>query len=394
MMKDEEEYERVMQDLDKYIVKEYKKLWGKLQVPCTLEEALDSMTKEDLHHICRKREIPRYSSLNKPALVSLLHENILETPKALFPLWDQTQLEMINRLTYETSIEADDDMEPQQLEVLRRGGLVFTGTSEEGVPSIFMPEEVRNALLQHPVDNELQQIIDRNTEWVNLTHGLLLGYGALTMDAFFEKIRYYLEGHPPMAYFHVLSEAREFYNFFQFYPDLDAAVISDLVGPEFILEEQELRQDVSFYPFTKEELIEAGAPGYMDRNPFFLKLTNYLQEKHGLDQELADVLADESTMYLRESADLAFIMEEMATEIKIAGLEEATELMDILVELSNNTRQWILKGYTPIELREEAQMNPLPPKDNVVPFVKKEKIGRNSPCPCGSGKKYKKCCGQ
>ncbi|NQT20865.1 MAG: DUF1186 domain-containing protein [Planctomycetes bacterium] len=24
---------------------------------------------------------------------------------------------------------------------------------------------------------------------------------------------------------------------------------------------------------------------------------------------------------------------------------------------------------------------------------KKEKIGRNSPCPCGSGKKYKKCCG-
>jgi preprotein translocase subunit SecA len=22
------------------------------------------------------------------------------------------------------------------------------------------------------------------------------------------------------------------------------------------------------------------------------------------------------------------------------------------------------------------------------------KIGRNDPCPCGSGKKYKKCCGQ
>ena len=26
--------------------------------------------------------------------------------------------------------------------------------------------------------------------------------------------------------------------------------------------------------------------------------------------------------------------------------------------------------------------------------IKKEKIGRNDPCPCGSGKKYKKCCGQ
>ena len=25
---------------------------------------------------------------------------------------------------------------------------------------------------------------------------------------------------------------------------------------------------------------------------------------------------------------------------------------------------------------------------------KRSEIGRNEPCPCGSGKKYKKCCGQ
>ncbi|MFO8085339.1 MAG: SEC-C metal-binding domain-containing protein, partial [Desulfobacterales bacterium] len=28
------------------------------------------------------------------------------------------------------------------------------------------------------------------------------------------------------------------------------------------------------------------------------------------------------------------------------------------------------------------------------PVQRKEtKVGRNAPCPCGSGKKYKKCCG-
>ena len=27
-------------------------------------------------------------------------------------------------------------------------------------------------------------------------------------------------------------------------------------------------------------------------------------------------------------------------------------------------------------------------------IVKGKKIGRNDPCPCGSGKKYKKCCGK
>ena len=30
------------------------------------------------------------------------------------------------------------------------------------------------------------------------------------------------------------------------------------------------------------------------------------------------------------------------------------------------------------------------PPDSTTP----EKRGRNDPCPCGSGKKYKKCCGQ
>ncbi len=29
----------------------------------------------------------------------------------------------------------------------------------------------------------------------------------------------------------------------------------------------------------------------------------------------------------------------------------------------------------------------------IAPFVRSSpKIGRNDPCPCGSGKKYKKCC--
>jgi len=28
------------------------------------------------------------------------------------------------------------------------------------------------------------------------------------------------------------------------------------------------------------------------------------------------------------------------------------------------------------------------------PIINKNTVGRNDPCPCGSGKKYKKCCGK
>lgn len=32
-------------------------------------------------------------------------------------------------------------------------------------------------------------------------------------------------------------------------------------------------------------------------------------------------------------------------------------------------------------------------EEKAVPYVSAVKVGRNDPCPCGSGKKYKKCCG-
>jgi preprotein translocase subunit SecA len=40
------------------------------------------------------------------------------------------------------------------------------------------------------------------------------------------------------------------------------------------------------------------------------------------------------------------------------------------------------------------QLNVINKKHNDADDIKPlEKIGRNDPCPCGSGKKYKKCCG-
>ena len=31
-------------------------------------------------------------------------------------------------------------------------------------------------------------------------------------------------------------------------------------------------------------------------------------------------------------------------------------------------------------------------KSNIISFASKKRVGANSACPCGSGKKYKRCC--
>lgn len=45
-------------------------------------------------------------------------------------------------------------------------------------------------------------------------------------------------------------------------------------------------------------------------------------------------------------------------------------------------------------LPEEKRMEIVKAYKKSKTVVKGEKIGRNDPCPCGSGKKYKKCCGR
>ena len=61
----------------------------------------------------------------------------------------------------------------------------------------------------------------------------------------------------------------------------------------------------------------------------------------------------------------------------------------MIISLSNHTRMAPNCGYTPIELAEQRRVLSLN-----KPVKKMQKVYPNDPCPCGSGKKYKKCCGR
>lgn len=50
-------------------------------------------------------------------------------------------------------------------------------------------------------------------------------------------------------------------------------------------------------------------------------------------------------------------------------------------------------NYRPTNIKPVRSPNGRPTGDYTYTAVRvKPKIGRNEPCPCGSGKKYKKCC--
>jgi len=86
--------------------------------------------------------------------------------------------------------------------------------------------------------------------------------------------------------------------------------------------------------------------------------------------------------------------------INIDDIENLDIFSNILMDLHNNMRLWILKGNSPSRLSNRKvciSMNSDDiSHDNIIQFpIKNEnKVGRNESCQCGSGKKYKKCCGK
>jgi preprotein translocase subunit SecA len=83
-------------------------------------------------------------------------------------------------------------------------------------------------------------------------------------------------------------------------------------------------------------------------------------------------------------------------------VEYKKEAFELFEEMSRNIVSDILTRLFKIQIKEESSVK-IAPKQHInrsdgdrphEPIKKPHKIGRNDSCPCGSGKKYKKCCGK
>ncbi|RKJ69043.1 zinc chelation protein SecC, partial [Butyricicoccus sp. 1XD8-22] len=52
------------------------------------------------------------------------------------------------------------------------------------------------------------------------------------------------------------------------------------------------------------------------------------------------------------------------------------------------------RGHTPEELSRIDKQHASPIQALPLRVISRGKVGRNDPCPCGSGLKFKKCCGK
>lgn len=172
---------------------------------------------------------------------------------------------------------------------------------------------------------------------------------------------------------------------------------------------EEYQGDREFYMPSPEEVLDYAKHGYPSEDPAYKKLENFLSEE--LHQNTVQVAELMYIVFKEFSMDgmLSDIMEEFNNRNVVFDSEKQTEeFAAIMMNVNNNTRMLDFRGYTPNEIarmsRPEASSRVMP---SMVPMgsmastpsfipsnAATKKIYPNDPCPCGSGKKYKKCCGR
>ncbi len=150
--------------------------------------------------------------------------------------------------------------------------------------------------------------------------------------------------------------------------------------PRYIPEKDEfLEYEYQYYECEKQRL------NWKKILDFILEEWSDSDQKYGFYNILK-----ETTKFSMGISEIEKLIDEYG--LAFSNEKQAQQFFSLLAEARNNTKLWFNKGYSPAELREEFDR--LRPKSGSRQIVvqKRIKIGANDPCPCGSGKKYKKCC--
>ena len=95
--------------------------------------------------------------------------------------------------------------------------------------------------------------------------------------------------------------------------------------------------------------------------------------------DFMDIMADD----IQEMSSHEILDQFLSSSGENFSTDERVIIFDVIDKFTKNIPLWKHKGYTKKAMSESNSNK-----------INRNTVGRNDPCPCGSGKKYKKCCGR
>lgn len=373
-----EDKNKLQEEIVKSDNKNIEKMWKAIDEETSFKSFLEKMTKDELVKIAKKYSVKGLTTLKKADVVERMMEVILNNTRVVLELMEESTLRYLEDLTKENGLKKYECNEMIYINYLRNRGLAFSGTKDDEA-FVIVPKELRE-IISSNIDKDLKEKSILNEEIIKATAGMVYYFGVCKIDFIKSNINKLFAVDFDDTYISSLISSGEEVGY-DYVIDGDMLCHIDVEDVEKIITLQEEDKN-DYYKFDKKSLIKAGKIDFVEENKQVTKLEKVLGELFVIDKNILKEEMDNFMVAIKNEVERSEAIDIFLQAYEIESEQEREIFTYELDVLAQSIRKWSLKGYTEDEIAKEAS--------RVVNVVK---IGRNDPCICGSGKKYKKCCG-
>lgn len=357
----------------------------KSEVKTSLTQCLALLTLVELKEIGENYGLTVIPSVKKPKMVLILFKAITENFLNSYIYFTDSQEEGFNKIITNNVIE-DADVFNATYYILYKIGIAFYFYNSNKL-YLTIPSEIVD-IYNHADITEINVTKDKNQEIHKYMMALCNLYGIYDSKQFIKVYNAYHEekmSESDFVNYAKIMNLRQSYFSVEHEQNNNCLVFAgeDEDGKLFQMLCNNI--DRPFYMPSKAQIDFFAVEPYEDTKQF-KKFVNYVMSNKLLEGTKLEDFIDDIRNDCQDDKHPLEIMETVNRYgISFKRVDDLNQLMGLIIDMSNHERKWVLKGYSPVMLNANS---------NHSEIVKPSKIGRNDPCPCGSRKKYKKCCGQ
>lgn len=362
----------------------FRELFLKGKYSFDLKELLEAYPVEQINLLAENIDLILPDNLNKTEAIEKYFNEYEEYMKNIMLLLNDDMYEILYKCSKNNGIINVLDNKVKWNEntysFLINKAIIFP-SAENGKPIFIMPEKMQD-LVKESNTLEFRRILKKNSEIINIFTGMIEAYGILEADDIIGLIKKYSIDIDETKILSILEQGAfycaEYYGILNENRKI-IFVNNKIENYKEILGQMDKTLD--YKVLNKQEVLYMSQKDYLKNSNMGKKYikefaTMFVMDKDGIAENMK-MLALEAQF--RDN-------EEIVKDI-INGVDEELDaynearISNMLNKFIKNIPLWKYKGAT---------INQIDSSNNKA--ENEQKVGRNDPCPCGSGKKFKKCC--
>ena len=366
-------------ELDKLAAKMEKKL-SKRVYSFDLKELIECLSKDEIYNIARNLGVKKISGLNKDKLADKLIEEYDDLVDQRINLFEEERYKILKSYVDNKGVKNFDDINEDEVDkssYFIQQGMLYPTVKEE--QSMFLMPEIVQKLIKNKNDIEYRRILKINTELINIYRGMNKVYGVLKIEDAVQMLEKYNEN-IDINLLELLREASYYYN--EFREESGFLINNEIDNYEEVLNDINKEDIMEYASISKDEFLSMSDSNWVYNSKagksFFKEFTSMFS----VDRDMTIAMMEDLALDVQE-LEPSEAVEKMIELIKIDDEQIRFVASNMMNKFVNKIRLWKFKGMSTNDA-----------KSNFISEVSKKIVGRNDPCICGSGKKYKKCCGR